>query len=84
MIANGLINTDYDKPVRVANVFPNPMHIKKGKVLALCEPVTKIFYHDEDLSNNNDEEIKSSLEISALELGHLTDHQRKVAREFLQ
>ena len=84
MIASALINTENDIPVRVANVFPKPRNIKSGEVLAVCEPVTKIVHHYEALCDNTDEGRKSNLEIPALELGHLTDHQRNVAREFLQ
>ena len=68
MIASGLINTDCDVPVRVANVFPKVMHIKSGDVLAVCEPVTKIFHRNEDLSGNSHEGMKRNLEIPALEL----------------
>ena len=78
LIANASISTDCDIPVRVA------MNIKTGDVLVVCEPVTKIFPHNEDLSDSNVEKIKSNFEISALELGHLTEQKRKVAREFLQ
>ncbi|KAJ3651948.1 hypothetical protein Zmor_017952 [Zophobas morio] len=60
------------------------MNIKGWDVLVVCEPVTKIFHHNEDLSDNNDKKIKSDLEIPALDLDHLTEHQQKVAREFLQ
>ncbi|KAJ3652194.1 hypothetical protein Zmor_018180 [Zophobas morio] len=83
MIASALINTDCDIPVRVANIVPKAMNIKSGEVLAVCEPVTKIIHHNEDLSGNSHEGIKRNLEIPALELGHLTEHQRKAAREFL-
>ena len=41
---------------------------------AVCEPVTKIFHHNEDLSSNSDEGIKRNLKIPALNLGHLTEH----------
>ena len=44
----------------------------------------KIVHHNGGLPDNTDEERKSYLEIPALELGHLTDNQRNVAREFLQ
>ena len=84
MIASALINTENNIPVRVTNVFPKPRNIKSGEVLAVCEPVTKIVHHYEALCDNTDEGRKSNLEIPALELGHLTDHQRNVAREFLQ
>ena len=40
----------------------------------------KIIHHNEDLSGNSHEGIKRNLEIPALQLGHLTEHQRKVAR----
>ena len=49
MIASALINTTYDIPVRAANVVPKAMNIKSGEVLAVCEPVTNIFFHNEDL-----------------------------------
>ncbi|XP_063920746.1 uncharacterized protein LOC135135580 [Zophobas morio] len=84
MIASALVNTDCDILVRLANVFPKAMNIKSGDVLAICELVTKIFHHHEDLSDNNELKIKSDLEIPALELDHLTEHQQKVAREFQQ
>mgnify|MGYP005983825699 FL=1 len=60
------------------------MNIKSGEVLTVCEPVMKIFHHNEDLSDNNDKKIKSDLEIPALDLDHATEYQQKVAREFLQ
>ncbi|KAJ3655183.1 hypothetical protein Zmor_014320 [Zophobas morio] len=52
MIANALVNTDRDIHIRVANVFHNDMNIKTGDVLTICEPVTKIFHHNEDPSDN--------------------------------
>ena len=58
MIASAVVNTDCDIPVRIANVFPKALNIKSGKVLAVCEPVTKIFHHKEELSDTNDEEMK--------------------------
>ena len=58
MIASTLINTDCDIPVR-ANVFPKPMNIKSGEVLAVSEQVTKILLVTV-------EGIKRKLEIPAL------------------
>ncbi|KAJ3648803.1 hypothetical protein Zmor_020578 [Zophobas morio] len=84
MIATALVSTHCDIAVRVANVFPKAMNIKSGDILTVCEPATKIFHHNEDLSDNNNEELKSNLKIPAIELGHLIKHQQKVAREFLQ
>ena len=78
MIASALINIENDIPV-----FPKLMIIKSGEVLAVCQPVTKIVHHYEALCDNTDEGRKSNLEIPALELGHLTDHQRNVVRDFL-
>ena len=60
------------------------MNIKSGDVLAVFEPVKNIFHHNEDLSDDSDEKIQSNLEIPALELGDLSEYQRKMAREFLQ
>lgn len=60
------------------------MNIKSGEDLTVCELVTKLFHQNEDVSKNNDEEIKNNLEIAVLELGHLINDQRKDAREFLQ
>ena len=57
MIARALINADCDISVLVANVFPKATNIKIEAVLAVCEPVTKVFDHNEDLSDNNDEKI---------------------------
>ncbi|KAJ3652501.1 hypothetical protein Zmor_018459 [Zophobas morio] len=84
MIANALVSTDCDILVLVANVFPKAMNIKAEDVLGVCEPVTKIFHHNQDLSDSNDEKIKSNLEIPALERGYLTEHQRKVARKYTE
>ena len=47
------------------------MKIKNGEVLAVCAPVTKIFYYEEDGSGKNDEEVKINLEIAAVELGYI-------------
>ena len=84
MVVSALINTDCDIPVRIESVFPKGMNIKSGKIFAVCEPITKIVHHNEDLSGNSDEGIKRNLEIPSLELGHIIEHQWKVAREFLQ
>ncbi|KAJ3651553.1 hypothetical protein Zmor_017585 [Zophobas morio] len=84
MIASALINIENDIPVRVTNVFPKSRNIKSVEVPAVCEPVTKIIHHNRGVPDNTDEERKSNSEMFALELSHLTDHQRNVAREFLQ
>ena len=56
-----------------------------GMDLISCHGLTVDPVHRRSFwSDNTDEERKSNLEIPALELGHLTDHQRNVAREFLQ
>ena len=51
---------------RHGRCFPKSMNIRSGEVLAVCEPATKIFYHNRDLTDKNVDEIKTNSEIAAL------------------
>lgn len=81
LIARTLVKTARTVPVRVANVLPQAVTIRKGDVVAVCTRVTKI-----DTCEHKGEVVEKVRGLGGyeLDLRHLTKDEAKAAKEFLK
>ncbi|KAJ3641514.1 hypothetical protein Zmor_028019 [Zophobas morio] len=82
LIASTLVKTDRDIPLRVANVFPNAVSIRKGEIIGMCEPVARVLNcEEEDVENESKEGDTKGLEVN---WDQLSARERKLAKGLIR
>ncbi|KAJ3645617.1 hypothetical protein Zmor_023259 [Zophobas morio] len=82
LIASTLVKTDRDIPIRVANVFPNAVNIRKGEIIGMCEPVARVLNcEEEDVENESKEGDTKGLEVN---WNQLSARERKLAKGLIR